>query len=280
MGKKGAIPLISDLVTTFLSVTPRPILILIFILLITTLATFIIPAMFNLFGYECLSVDGDLRLYQVPMDKLAQKSLSDIKQGLRSFAGFEDYKLPDDPFPNGDKRFLRVPAECFNEVVINGETQVGYSSACVDCNASSWFRYSGSICLSDGYYAPDLITKYWIGTANFCYRCAPPDPYYYSHQYCFSQDECFFRITDDNLVDQIIETEYEANFYYQNIIKLGGVERTQNGEEFVNIQCKAVDQPSLYFFDIEVFNRQMWIYLYIAWGLIGFAFMWYRMVGL
>jgi len=280
MGKKGGIPIVNEIVMTFLRVTPKPILLLIFVLLVTTIATFVIPAMLNMFGYECIAVDGDLKLYQVPMNNLAQKSLSDIKQGAREFAGFEDYKLPEDPFPDGDTRYLRVPAECFNEVQIAGETVVGYSSACVDCNASSWFRYSGSICLSDGYYDSTLITKYWIGTANFCYRCSPPNPYYYDHELCFNQDECFFHITDDDLADDIIQTEYGANYYYQNIIKLGGVERGQDATQFVNIQCDGVDEPQLYFFNIKVFDRTMWIYLLISGGLIYLASFWFRLVGL
>jgi len=282
MGKKGGIPAINELVMTFLNVTPKPILFLIFILLITTLATFLIPAMLNLFGYECIQVNDEIRLYQVPMDKFIEKAIPDIKQGLRDLVGFKDYQLPDDPYPDGDKRFLRVPAECFVEGTVNGTAQYGYSSACVNCTKSGWFRYAGSICLDDGYYDSTLITKYWIGTANFCYRCSPPDPYYYSRDYCFSTDECFFRILPEfeSQVDDIVDSNYEANYYYQNIIKLGGQQRAQDKTQFVNIQCAEVDQPQLYFYSIKIFDKTLWIYLFIVYGLITFAMAWYGMIGL
>jgi len=278
--KIQGIPAINELVLTFLNTTPKPILLLIFLLLTTTLATFILPAMLNLFGYECVAVGSELRLYQVPMDKLAEKTLSDARQGVRGFFGFEDYQLPDDPFPNGDKRFLRVPPECFIEADISGENQIGYSSACVDCNKSGLFRYWGSICTSDGFYDPNLVTSYWIGTANYCYVCAPPNPYYYNHSYCYDNDQCFFRILPEyeGDVDAVIDSSFQANYYYQNILNLGGVQRPQDDTEFVNVQCEDVNKPQLYFFNIKVFDRTMWIYLIVAYFLISLAFMWYSVV--
>ena len=158
ISKFKGIPAINELVLTFLNTTPRPILLLIFVFLITTLATFFVPAFLNLYGYECLQVGDEIQLYQVPLNKLASKTIADVRLGVRTFFGFEDYQLPDDPFPNGDKRFLRVPPDCFVEAEIDGITQVGYSSACVDCNKSGLFRYYGSICTSDGYYDPDFVT--------------------------------------------------------------------------------------------------------------------------
>jgi hypothetical protein len=278
--KRGGIPAINELVLTFLNTTPRPILLLIFLLLITTIASFIVPAVLNLFGYECVQVGDEIKLFQVPMDRLAEKSLSDVKQGTRAFFGFEDYRLPDDPFPKGDKRFLRVPPECFVEADISGVTEIGYSSACVDCNKSGLFRYWGSICTSDGYYDPDFVTSYWIGTANFCYVCAPPNPYYYNHTYCFSEDECFFRILPEyeDDIDDIIDSDWQTNYYYNTIISLGGVERQQDSSEIVNVQCQDVNKPQLYFFTIEVFNRTMWTYLFLAGALISLAYMYYGVV--
>lgn len=278
--KIQGIPAINELVLTFLNTAPKPILVLIFLLLVTTLATFFIPALLNLFGYECVQVGDEIKLYQVPMDRLAEKSLVDVKQSTRSFFGFEDYQLPEDPFPNGDKRFLRIPPDCFLEAEISGVTEVGYSSACVDCNKSGLFRYWGSICTSDGYYDPDLVTSYWVGTANFCYVCAPPNPYYFNYSYCYNQDQCFFRILPEyeSQVGSIIDDDWRANYYYQKIVELGGVVRQQDSSQFVNVQCEDVNKPQLYFFSIEVFNRTMWIYLFVAYFLITLAFMWYGVV--
>jgi hypothetical protein len=278
--KKGGIPIINEVVLTVLHSTPKPILFLIFLLLISAIGNFALPSILNMFGYECVSKAGVLTLYQVPMNKLFEKSLSDIKQDLRGIVGLSDYQLPTDPFPNGDKRFLRVPPECFNDININGSTITGYSSACVNCTHSGVFRYWGSVCLSDGYYSPDLITKYWLGTANFCYKCSPPNPYYFNYSYCFDQDNCFFRITDDSLAGSIISSDFQANYYYQQIIKLGGVERPQDGTQFVNIQCEDINKPQVYFFNIKIFDLQLWIYLSISWVLIVFAFFWYTHVGL
>lgn len=277
ISKIKGIPAINELVLTFLNTTPKPILTLIFVLLITTLASFLIPAVLNLYGYECVAVGSELRLFQVPMDKLAEKTLSDARQGVRGFFGFEDYQLPDDPFPNGDKRFLRVSPECFIEAEIGGVTQFGYSSACVDCNKSGLFRYWGSICTSDGFYDPDLVTNYFVGTANYCYVCAPPNPYYYNHTYCFDEDQCFFRILPEyeDDVDAIIDNDWEINAYYQKVLELGGVERQQDISEFVNVQCEEVSKPQLYFYSIKVFDRTMWIFLIVGYFLITLAFMWY-----
>jgi hypothetical protein len=278
--KKGGIPVINEVVLTILHSTPKPVLFLLFLFLMSVIGNFALPSVLNMFGYECVSKQGTMTLYQVPMDKIFQKSLSDIKQDLRALVGLTDYQLPDDPFPNGDKSFLRVPAECFLDVQINGSTFTGYSSACVNCTKSGVIRYWGSICLSDGYYSPDLITKYWLGTANFCYKCSPPDPYYYDHEYCFSEENCFFRITDESLIGQIVDEDYEANYYYQQIVNLGGVEIPQDTNQFVNVQCEDVNKPQLYFFNIKIFDLQLWIYLAVAYILIFIAYHWYRMSGM
>lgn len=278
--KKGGIPIINEVVLTVLHSTPKPVLFLIFLLLLSVIGNFALPSMLNMFGYECVSKQGVLTLYQVPMDKMFEKSLSDIKQDLRGLVGLTDYQLPNDPFPNGDKTLLRVPPECFLDVQINGSTKTGYSSACVNCTKSGVIRYWGSICLSDGFFSPDLVTRYWLGTANFCYKCSPPEPYYYNHSFCFDQENCFFRITDPSLAGSIISEEYQANFYYQQIIKLGGVEKLQDDSEFVNIQCEAINKPQLYFFSIKVFDVQLWIYLSVAYVFVFIAFFWYKMVSL
>ena len=82
----------------------------------------------------------------------------------------------------------------------------------------------------------------------------------------------------ESSVSSIIDTNWEANAYFQKIIEIGGVERPQDSSQFVNVQCEQVNRPGLYFYSIKIFDRIMWIYLLIAEALITFAFAWYKMV--
>src|SRR4030043_588524 len=103
--KKGSIPVISEILQIFLNVTPKPILALIFILLISLIASFVIPMALQFFGYDCIMDNGQLELYQVPMNNIVTKSVFDFtnsKEGVRGIFGLEDYKYPENPFPNGD----------------------------------------------------------------------------------------------------------------------------------------------------------------------------------
>jgi hypothetical protein len=276
--KKGALGSLATVFHTVMDLIPTPIKLLLFVFLITALASFMLPLLFGFFGFECIEVGSEDKLFQVPMSNFIENVWTEAKQTVRDFFGFEDYQLPSDPFPGGDQRLLKIHTECFDTVTINGTDVIGYSSACVNCTKSGWNRYANSICLSDGWYDPNLITKYWIGTANFCFRCAPPEPYYFNYSYCIDTDECYYRITDESLVGSVVDEDYEANYYYQRVIELGGVERPQDDSEFVSIQCSDAGYPTLYFFNIEVFNKTLWIYLILVSALIGFAFKWYGLV--
>ena len=291
LGKKGGIPAVNEIVMTILNVTPKPILILIFILLVTTIATFVIPLFLNLFGYACVYENSNLELYQVPMSAIGTKSIQDIKSGLNELFGLPTYELPDDPFPTGTKEFIRIPDGCF-ETVNNGSEQIyGYTGLCVDCpvvsnypfdlwflvNKTSGIRYQQSICTGDGEPQATVWNKDLYG-ANFCYRCNPPTGYYYNHSNVADQG-WVFTIEDISLIG-LIDENYYYNVHLNRIKNLGGVKRSQDDTEFVNIQCTEFDQPSLYFFSVELFNRTMWIYLIVGWSLITFAFLYYNAIGL
>jgi len=275
--KKGGIPAINEMVMTFLNVTPKPILALIFILLITTLATFLVPSLLNLFGYECLDVDGDLELYQIPIGNIVPKTLLNIGQIFEGVFGFEEFKLPEDPFPNGDKHFMRIPDVCWVESDLNGSTVYGVSGKCLKCQTNAnffqWFTVNpttSAICVDDATENNVVINN------EFCAVCQLPPNYYYNHSYCVNQsrnyNDCYYRIIDDsNLPDE----NYEKGLYYDKIIQLGGVERLQDEEQFVNIQCEAEGRPQLYFYSIKIFDRELWIYLFVAWALISLATIWY-----
>lgn len=277
--KKAGIPVINELVLFFLNTTPKPILLLLFLFSIGVISSFVVPGLLGTMGFSCVTEsDSTINLYQVPLENIGSLALTDIKKNVRSVFGFEDYQLPDNPFPNGNTSLLRIPADCFSEDEVNGTTMTGYSSACVDCTSSALFVRYGGICLDDGEYAPDLVTKYWIGTANFCFRCAPPYPYFYSHEDCNRKDSCFFKITDSALASQIDPEDFYYDFYYDNIISLGGVKRTYTTDEFVNVQCDDSSVPHLYFFNQKIFDLELWIILFVAGAFISLSFKWYTMV--
>ena len=59
---------------------------------------------------------------------------------------------------------------------------------------------------------------------------------------------------------------------------MGGIKQSQDSQEMINIQCAAETQPQLYFFDIEIFNKTLWIFLLIGSFLIPFAYQYYNMI--
>lgn len=280
--KKGGIPAINEVVMTFLKVTPKPILYLIFILLIGTISMFVVPALLNLFGWECLDVNGELHLFQVPIQNIVSKTFLNIGEYFNQAFGFKEYQIPEDPFPDGDKHFQRIPEICWVTSTLNGSTIRGLSGACLRCQTNAnffqWFIITtdtNAICIEDA-------TRSNIVTNNdFCTICQLPDNYYYNHTYCVNQTQygnpCYYRILDDS---ELPDENYAKGIYYNKIIQLGGVERQQDSSEFVNVQCEAASRPQLYFYTIKIFDRELWILLFVSWALISFASLWYGMVGL
>lgn len=287
-GKKAGIPAINEIVLTFLHSAPKPVLIFIFILLGSVLASVILPTLLNMFGYECVKdATGTLQLYQVPIANIGTSAnivVTNLKIWLRDLAGLKDYQLPPDPFPAGDTRYLRIGSECMKTVTINNTEVTGYSALCVNCTTNAnWFQALGGfredyICLSDGYWVPNT----WqtpFSTQQFCSQCAPPHPYYFNYSNC-PNSGCYFTIENVSDAPNIITTDYGANYYYQQIVKLGGVKRTQSTTDFVSMQCESAGTPQLYFFNIKVFNPTLWIYLYGAYWLVILAGWWYRMLNI
>lgn len=270
--KKGGIPAINEIVMTFLNITPKPILLLMFILLITTISGFIIPTMLSMVGYECVERNNQLLLYQIPNSVLGGTIFVDIERGLEGILGIQPFKLPDDPFPDGNKEFLRIPDQCFVQDTINSSRVVGYSAQCVNCPIDAFLGLAlrnNKICVGDG------TKNFVVGSkTKFCSQCAPPEPYYYNHTNCQNADECFFTITDTSLIPNISST-YFTDTSYNRVIELGGVLRPQDNAQIVNIQCSSSAKPNLFFFSIELFNRTMWILLLIGYALVMFAWGWY-----
>ena len=283
--KKAGVPLVNEIILLLQKIIPAPVWFLLFLLLVTLIGSFLVPAILNFFGYECLYGDtGTLDLYQVPMDKILQKSVS---VDFRSMLGLAEFQLPDDPFPNGDKRFLRINPECFDSVNNGSEIVTGYDGTCVDCPViSNFFKtkivlYSKfgaghQVCIGDGFYQQTLSSAYDTSVQNYCYKCAPPNPYYYNHTNCLSNTSCYFTITNESLVSQV-SGDFYKNVYLSRIKALGGVKRTQDSSEVVNIQCKEFNKPELYLFSIEIFNATLWLYLSVGYVLVMIAHWWYSL---
>ena len=286
--KKGIRRSISDMLRVILDVTPKPILFLLFIFLLTAISTFFMPLVLNMFGYECLTVEGDNVLYQIPMNTIVNiigKFQLDVRQFQEEYLGVEVYELPEEPFPNGNKSLLRIPDECFVETELNGTTFTGYSALCMECETSReyfwqafWTPLKDLVCVGDATEQRDLGRTFYTN-AGFCNLCTAPTEYYYNHTYCLTHDECHFLIRPEyaDRLDEI-DADWENQLYYEKIIEMGGVERTQDATDFANIQCDTSNKPQLYFYSIKVFDRTLWIYLFIAFALISFAFSWYGMV--
>ena len=286
--KKGGIPAVNEIVMTILNVTPKPILYLIFILLLTTIATFVIPLFLGLFGYDCVYDGGNLVLYQVPIQSIATKSIQDVKQGFSDLLGLTTFELPEDYFPSGNKSFARIPDGCF-ETVQNGSEQIyGYTALCTDCDAISrapffgtnitlFYKAQYSVCTTDGFYHKSPFNLDPLNL-RFCYRCSPPTGYYYNHSNIPAHGWVFTILNESYLpfIDEIYYTNIELN----RLINLGGVERQQDSEDIVNIQCTEAHRPTLYFFSIELFDRTMWIIIILGSFIISLAYMYYGAVGL
>lgn len=274
--KFKGIPAINEIVTFITGILPTPVKVLLAIFLVTTVASFVVPAILNLFGYACVDELGSLELYQIPMNNLVQKTAIDIKRGLTEILFPDRFTLPDDPFPDGDRRFMRIHPECFVQTDYNGSTIWGYTALCTDCPATGGFLWwkDGEVCIGDGEANALSIRPDGV---NICATCRPPEYYYYNHSYCTNpaNQNCFFTIKNESFVDLVNEQDYGEAVYLQNILDMNGIKRTQDSGQFVNVQCQDIGKPALYLFNIEIFNRLMWIYLTVASFLIGLAFKWY-----
>jgi hypothetical protein len=286
--RKGGVPVLNEIVHIVLKIVPNPIFKLLFLLLIPVLLSTLMPAILSLFGYTCIDRGGTIELYQVPLGNVLLNTYVNFQQGAYNLIGVTAYHLPEDPFPYGNKKYLKIPTECFVNSKLN-VSHYGYSAGCVNCisDQTSVFQTifttrKDMICTSDGYalnrdtgFLPDLIT--------FCDQCSPPYPYYYNHTICLNNVEidngiCYFTINPNVSISEVDETTFDTTNYFGRIQDLNGVLRTQNTNDMINIQCNSNNRPELYFFTIELFNQQMWLLLIIGYYLIMFAFIWYKII--
>lgn len=279
--KKGGIPAVNEIVQIVMGVLPTPIKILLFLLLITTIASFIIPLFLNLFGYACVMEGSQVELYQVPMQNFFQKTAFDIERSLTEIFTPSDFQLEEDPYPSGDKRFLKIPPQCYVSREVNETPITGYSGGCVDCEIYKegftetylYVNHYDTFCVGDG------ETVFRPFHSDFCQQCAPPYPFYYNHTNClnlFGQDQCYFTILNASDIP-LIGGDYASQIYLKNIQSLNGVKRTQDSSEIVSIQCASENSPNIFVFSFELFNRYMWVLLVVGGALVTFAMKYYAM---
>lgn len=282
--KKAQIPAINEIVLTILHTTPKPILFFIFILLTSVIAGLMMPAILNMFGYDCAYKGSNLVLLQVPANNILNSITGNFQQTLNTFFGLKQYELPANAFPNGDKRYITVPNDCFQTVTFNGTQTTGYRSDCTNCtDTSGFFQFltpnKRQICISSGYYTDNSIG--WNPqTINFCAICRPPPGYYFDISRCSVNSSCVFTIINESQIPLVSAQYFVNQNYYNTLISLGAMEKAQNSKEFVNLQCTALHRPEVYFFNIRVFDAKLWIYLYISYWVLVFAGWYYAHVGL
>lgn len=287
--KKGSIPIINEIVQIIMHSLPTPIKILLFLLLINLIGSFFIPTILGFFGYSCVENNGEILLYQVPMSKSIQNSFLQFQQGFFSLFKIEEYTLPDDPFPYGNKKYLKIPDGCIVQSKAN-TSNYGYSAGCVNCTPDITFflqpiyiSRQDMVCIDDGFATSDRPLSMPVSVA-FCNKCTPPEPYYFNLTICknspFNDGVCYFTLRSNVAVEEVNAYLLKTSTHFKKIVELGGVRRMQNSSEIINIQCSDVNSPHLYFFNIKIFDLKMWVYLVISYSLIFFAYHWYKMIGL
>jgi hypothetical protein len=283
--RKGGIPAINEIVLTVLHTTPKPILFFIFILLTSVIAGVFMPIILGFAGYECAYKNNQLTLFQIPVQSAGTAVFQNINQAVLDATCSKPYEYTTSDYLNGNSDYLRVPDSCYNTVQFNGTSFSGYDSRCTNCSdTQNWVDRTFSpnkaqVCVGDGY---SLVQDVWHVGGNLCYcqTCAPPQGYYFDPTACTTKAGCYFtEINKTSKTGSVLLTALEQQ-YYNSIVKLGGVERPQNSQEFVNIQCAAAGRPEIYVFSIRIFNPVLWIYLYLAYWILVFAGWYYKHLGI
>lgn len=290
MNKKGAVP-VGEAIRIVWDTIPNPLKLFLFLFFLVVITSFIIPTITKVFGYECASDrSGTINLYKIPTKNLLRSAVTDFNNIVRTYLlGVDEYRLPDDPFPDGDKTYLKIPEECFVTTEINGTPVIGYTAQCSNCSFEPQWLWgvfgstAESVCVDDGYYETDDWWNKNKVLEGRCYQCSPPSvadigtEYYFNISNCPNPPyECYFTLLDESkasLVGDLVKTNY-----YEKIIALGGVKQQHSPQDFVNIQCLEEGKPSVFMFSVELFNRTMWIILIIASFLIPIAWGYYNLV--
>lgn len=277
--KKGALPGLTN-VFQVVGMLPRPIQLLLLIFMFSTITSFIIPFFLNFAGYHCADIDGEVKLFKVPFIQNFELVLQPVSTVIQTAVGDPIIALPDSPFPNSDKRFTIIPDACFIEQEINGTPVTGYVASCMECEVhgnifTNFFTpLSSQICIGNGYVERDFTG---IFERNLCSACTAPTGYFYNHTYCVENNACFFMIHPNVSISEITDT-YQNIELHKKLLRLGAVIIQQNENEFANVQCNANKKPSLYFFMIEVFNKNIWIFSIIAGFFIWLSSIWYPLI--
>lgn len=291
MNKKGAVPIGEALLMVWDTI-PRPIKMFFFLFLLVVISSFVFPTMVKFFGYECATDrSGSINLYKIPTENLLRSAVVDVNNVIRKYIiGVDEYRMPEDPFPDGDATYLRVPQECIVNTEINGTPVMGYTAQCSNCSfepKTTWWGWFGSdangICVGDGYYEEGTALDKNKFLEARCKQCSPPSidscdtEYYFNISNCQNPPyNCYFTLVNESKASCIDPRGLAISDYYEKIISLGGVKQEQSSDSFVNVQCVDEGKPAPFMFSVELFNRTMWIILLIASFLIPLAWGWYN----
>jgi hypothetical protein len=300
--KKAGIPILNEIVVTFINIIPTPIKFLLFILLISVIANFFIPTTLQWVGYECLEVEGELLLLKVPIENAIPKTISvDFAQFKDDIYGLQAIKEDENFFIDGDKRYVKIPDLCLYTIEYENETFTMYNAYMTNC---TYARYLGhrlnvendvwgspatndlnrdtteTYCVGDGYYVNrnNFLKRFDYRVRLFRSTCSPPTGYYYNHTV---NKDLFptigaFTIINESTVDLIPDNPENLN-YYNKLLELGAIRVIPDKDSFSNIQCKADSTPNMYFYNIEVFNSKLWIYLSFLSVVLLYALRWYSL---
>jgi hypothetical protein len=229
-------------------------------------------------GYDCINYNGQLRLFKVPLPNI----LLEPSFAFRNAFGLQNFQNTYEYADFGNATLIKVPESCIVSsgwsISVGNETR-GYTSACVNCTSSGLFgwRFLGEHCITDGFYDPNIVTSYEPITANTCFMCAPPNPYYFNISDCTGDDYCYFRLINESQ-EPFIDAELPVKKYIDTLVSLGGIELGQDDNEFLNIQCISSGRPSLYVFGIHVFDYALWVLIMVGSALVSIAYLWYSVI--
>ena len=289
------LPIIDDIfsgvrwiIDTFLNKAPRPIQIIIFLMMLLVFVS-IIPFFTHLVGIHCtsdlqpvktspLSVSNNLRLAFMDRDDLINATVLNPEE-LGALGGFTDcaYYICNDSgiLTQADSTFC----DNLTKFYIYKTTAFDWSR-CTNCDGTEFytggFRFNLDLDQQGGYWCNGDIERKDRDDMNFYQkfscdsesRCMPPINYYWEvdtgRYECNNLDECGVNLTEENitpLVDQIL-VDFDAELLY--------TDTDLDFKKTVYIKCDGEASPHITVFGIPVFDYKIWLILYIIGGMFLF----------
>ncbi len=254
-----SIPIISDVLDFIKSavdwtfnVLPRPILFMLFIVMISMIGTFILPFFFNMTGTFCVNdvkVTGSA--FNLPKNVATYFTIDTVRNYTKAEAACAPPIVVNDTwYYNYDGGF------CTNCTVIENHDSDGFLS-------DSALHTNIGLCAGDAYRTPDE-NKTWLqkfqceskGDKNFySFACEPPLGYYYDY-------ETNAYVCVDDCIDF---TTNQTSLALASLQEAGYFATPPVGDEsppFVGIKCFG-NTPKLTFIGIDIFDIRIWALLFL-----------------